>query len=294
MQAVHTAPQSPGKLQMDLSAAAGEAGFEIGELKAGKRETKQTTAPWIIDSYPVNFRSDRIRLRLKSADYYVRAADPAGFTTTDPTVSSTPGPAADPANRPTAGTSIDLSADRSADSAISPTFSSTFSSTFDPTTGPTFGPAKETTVAPAAISAARHLDFGNIMHEIFGMIRTAGDVGKAVAKYHREGLLDAADSEKITSMITTKLQHPDVAQWFTQGIEVLNERDIITGGETYRPDRVMIDGNKAIVADYKFGDQELAKYDRQVTRYKQLLNEIGYTEVEGYIWYVMLNKVVKV
>ncbi|MCA1746473.1 MAG: hypothetical protein LC655_02155, partial [Bacteroidales bacterium] len=218
MQAVNTAPHSPGKLQMDLSAAAAETGFEVGTLKPSKRETKQTTAPWIIDSYPVNFRSDRIRLRLKSADYYALAADH--------------------------------------------------------TNG--------------------HLDFGNIMHEIFGMIRTAADTGKAVEKFHREGLLNAADREKIRAMITAKLQHPDVAPWFAQGISVLNERDIITGGETCRPDRVMIDGDKAIVADYKFGDRELAKYDRQVATYKQLLHEIGYTDVEGYIWYVMLNKVVKV
>jgi ATP-dependent helicase/nuclease subunit A len=218
MQAVQTAPQSPGKLEMDLSAAATETGFEIGTLKPGKRETKRTTDPWIIESYPVNFRSDRIRLRLKSADYYALAADPG----------------------------------------------------------------------------STHLDFGNIMHEIFGMIRTTADIDRAVAKFHREGLLNVADSVKIASMITEKLQHPDIAPWFAPGIAVLNERDIITNGETYRPDRVMIDGEKAIVADYKFGDQELAKYDRQVTRYKQLLQEIGYKEVEGYIWYVMLNKIVRV
>jgi ATP-dependent helicase/nuclease subunit A len=238
MQSVQTAPQSPGKLQMDLSAVATESGFEIGTLKPGKREVRRVADPWIIDSYPVNFRSDRIRLRLKSADYYAHSADPAS--------------------------------------------------------GRTVGPAKEATVDPAAIPAARHLDFGNIMHEIFGMIRTTADIDRAVSKFHREGLLTAFDKDKITSMITEKLHHPDVAPWFFQGIEVLNERDIITGGETYRPDRVMINGNKAIVADYKFGDQELAKYDRQVTKYKQLLHEIGYTEVEGFIWYVMLNKVVKV
>ncbi|MEX0982320.1 MAG: UvrD-helicase domain-containing protein [Bacteroidales bacterium] len=252
MQSVHAAPRTPGKLQMDLSAAAGDTGFEIGTLRPGKRELKQSPAPWIVESYPVNFRTDRIRLRLKSADYYALSVDPAGAAgaTTDPTAGPASDLATDPASRPAT----------------------------DPTTHPTTG----------------HLDFGNIMHEIFGMIRTAGDIDKAVAKFHREGLLNAADSEKISAMITARLQHPDVVPWFTQGIIVLNERDIITGGETYRPDRVMIDGDKAIVADYKFGDQELAKYDRQVARYKQLLNEIGYTDVEGYIWYVMLNKVVKV
>ena len=293
MQAVQTAPRTPGKLQMDLSAVAGETDFEIGKLKAGKRETRRTPDPWIIDSYPVNFRTDRIRLRLKSTDYYAQSADFATDTATgllsDPSAGSVTGLSADPTAEPAGGLSADPTNGLS-----------------DPTTGlfpdhvsgssneSTAGKSTDPTADSSAIPPTGHLDFGNIMHEIFGMIRTAGDIDKAVEKFHREGLLNAADSEKIASMITEKLQHPDVAQWFTQGIAVLNERDIITSGETYRPDRVMIDGEKAIVADYKFGDQELAKYDRQVAKYKLLLKEIGYKDVEGYIWYVMLNKVVKV
>ncbi len=222
-QSTSSHPDAPGdltdtRLTMDLAAVTGKTGFEIGTLHPVDSDTEQQTDVWRLNTYPVKFRNDHIRLRLKSTAHYADSGDPG--------------------------------------------------------TG--------------------HLDFGNIMHGIFSLIRSTSDVDRAVARYRREGLLGAADSERIAAMIREKLQFPEIVSWFSPGIEVLNERDIITAGETYRPDRVMVDGKHAIVADYKFGDQELTKFERQLTGYKKLLQELGYTQVEGYIWYVMLNKLVKV
>ena len=60
------------------------------------------------------------------------------------------------------------------------------------------------------------------------------------------------------------------------------------------PDRVMIRGTRAVVVDYKFGSREPGRYRRQVGEYLGLLRQMGYTECEGYLWYVKLGEIEKV
>ena len=218
MRAVETAAQTTEPLLMNLPVTASENGFEIGTLEKKKSVTGSAQHPWVISGYPVKFRNDRIRLRLKSSDYFLQKGTGDGD----------------------------------------------------------------------------HLDFGNVMHELFGRIRTMDDVDGAVKHYLREGLLNDDDTEKLRKLVIEKLHTPGVGAWFAPGARVFNENDIIAQGGTYRPDRVTIIGDRVIVTDYKFGNMELAKYDRQVGSYAKLLREMGHEHVEGFIWYVMLDKIVKV
>lgn len=79
--------------------------------------------------------------------------------------------------------------------------------------------------------------------------------------------------------------------WFGSHYHVLTERDILTpSGSVYRPDRVMIEGNRAIVIDYKFGQEHKQQYREQVRDYLALLGQMGY-QTEGYIVYVALQKI---
>ena len=62
-----------------------------------------------------------------------------------------------------------------------------------------------------------------------------------------------------------------------------------------RPDRVMIDGRNATIVDYKFGDIERSNHLKQVREYVSLLEAMGeYDNIEGYVWYITLGKVIKV
>lgn len=56
----------------------------------------------------------------------------------------------------------------------------------------------------------------------------------------------------------------------------------------------MTKGNRATVIDYKFGEEHSERYARQLREYMQLLQRIGYAEVDGYIWYVRLGRIEKV
>ena len=60
---------------------------------------------------------------------------------------------------------------------------------------------------------------------------------------------------------------------------------IMTDASTKRPDRVMTIGNKAVVVDYKFGKPSESNRT-QIAQYVELLESMGYKDVEGYVWYI--------
>jgi len=47
------------------------------------------------------------------------------------------------------------------------------------------------------------------------------------------------------------------------------------------------------VIDYKFGEENNA-YHRQISEYIEILEQMGYTSVKGYIWYVPTGKIVQI
>ena len=97
-------------------------------------------------------------------------------------------------------------------------------------------------------------------------------------------------------MIPDHVKASGVHSWFDGTYALFNEASIIyrDGGvlQTRRPDRVMItpDGH-AIVVDFKFG-REREEYLHQVREYMDLLRKMGYSNVEGHIWYVYSNKII--
>ena len=81
-------------------------------------------------------------------------------------------------------------------------------------------------------------------------------------------------------------------QWFDGTYHSVNETIFITeNNEILRPDRVMIKDKKAIIIDYKTGEENEANL-RQAKEYKQLLMECGYIETESWLVYTTLKKLV--
>jgi ATP-dependent exoDNAse (exonuclease V) beta subunit len=135
---------------------------------------------------------------------------------------------------------------------------------------------------------------GKIIHEILSEIGTTDDIGKAFGKAVYEGKITEDECQHMLKNLTKTISDLNVISWFDGSYEVLNERSILKKGNLHRPDRIMISGNSAVVIDYKSGDLELEKYHRQVNGYAHLLKESGFNRVEGYLWYLQLNKIEKV
>jgi ATP-dependent exoDNAse (exonuclease V) beta subunit len=136
------------------------------------------------------------------------------------------------------------------------------------------------------------MDFGNMMHELLRQVVYREDIDRVVETYQTNGLIDEKTKKEMGTFLNQKLAGEQVKEWFSDRFSVINERDIIRhDGALYRPDRVMIEGRRAVVVDYKFGEEKESRHERQVRQYMDLLAELGFDPVEGYLWYVMLDEI---
>ncbi|MBR0047078.1 MAG: UvrD-helicase domain-containing protein [Bacteroidaceae bacterium] len=156
------------------------------------------------------------------------------------------------------------------------------------------------------------ISLGNLYHSIFQHIHTIDDVPHTIRLLASKGcfgtLLDAKEAEKaVTRMIKDiSVSHPE---WFSPEWKTLNERAILflenKTFTTQRPDRVIVNGTKAIIIDYKTAKGAVktlpdgtlvppSENKMQVEGYKNLLTQIGYTNIEGYLWYILDQVILKV
>lgn len=145
----------------------------------------------------------------------------------------------------------------------------------------------------------QYIQLGSILHQVFSTIHTVADISSALKRLQLEGILydDQMTAEKVSSMLQKRLEHPRVADWFSDRWTLFNECTILTMEDDEvierRPDRVMTDGKEWVVVDFKFG-RPMEEYHDQVREYMQLLSEMGHTNIKGFLWYVYSNQIEEV
>ncbi|PWD98336.1 UvrD-helicase domain-containing protein [Marinilabilia rubra] len=135
--------------------------------------------------------------------------------------------------------------------------------------------------------------YGKVMHHAFELISHKSDLNDALKTLWFEGKIDEKEQTELKEKMEKWLSHPEVEDWFNGTYKVLSEVAILHQN-IRRPDRVMINKNKTIVVDYKFGKAESAKHQQQVKGYMNKIKEMGYPNVKGFIWYVSQEEVVRV
>lgn len=160
----------------------------------------------------------------------------------------------------------------------------------------------------------RLISLGNLYHNTLQLINTPKDIHKAIIAMDQKGCFEQHESKDTVEETITKLiasvegEHPE---WFSEDWKVINERAILFPDERdgsmcmKRPDRVIVKGKKAIVIDYKTGQDAATrlpngqvmvppKNESQVNLYCQFMRDMGYEEVEGYLWYILQDIIYKV
>jgi len=133
---------------------------------------------------------------------------------------------------------------------------------------------------------------GNYMHQVMADIQYEKDIPQAIEKLYYSGKISLQEKEIIRNKIENLISTEKARHWFSEDYEILNEKEIITPeNNLYRPDRIITKNNEAIVIDYKFGDIKTKKHRKQISLYTQLLKEMGYIKVSGYLWYVQGNEI---
>ena len=137
-------------------------------------------------------------------------------------------------------------------------------------------------------------DYGNVVHTALAKVKVAEDIAPSLSAMCAEGLITTEEKEILTKTLTKILKLPKLAPYFKTGLVIKNEAEIVTsGGELYRPDRVVLDGKKAVIIDYKTGE-ERKKHKEQIIGYSDLLGQMGYIVTERLLVYIEDEKVVLV
>lgn len=145
-----------------------------------------------------------------------------------------------------------------------------------------------------------YIKIGSILHKVFSSIATTADIGQVLAQLRADGILptDSNKSQTIIDMLHKRLTDSRVKDWFSGKWTLFNECSILSmdgNGQLMerRPDRVMTDGKRVIVVDFKFGTPR-EEHHRQVGEYMELISSMGYADVKGYLWYVYNNRIEEV
>lgn len=134
--------------------------------------------------------------------------------------------------------------------------------------------------------------YGTLMHRILSEVDTLDRLDATVASFVQTGELSVAEAADTLDKLQGWLADERVQPWFLPGTKVWNEREILQAdGSFYRPDRVVETPDGVVVIDYKFGNVERSSYKKQVRTYMNLIGEMGYARVSGYIWYLSLGKI---
>ena len=147
------------------------------------------------------------------------------------------------------------------------------------------------------------IEKGNHIHDALSVIKDNTDVDIQIEKLYKAGRLDETyfSCEEMKAEISRLISLPEVRDWFNPGLKVLNERTILAKTylpdsrvkEQHRPDRIIINGDKVIVVDYKSGEHHKG-HKKQVKEYINFLKQMGFKNIEGYLWYIYPHEVKRV
>jgi ATP-dependent exoDNAse (exonuclease V) beta subunit (contains helicase and exonuclease domains) len=152
-----------------------------------------------------------------------------------------------------------------------------------------------------AIQKKEFINVGNVMHSILSEIKTEKDIDSSLRKLEEEGIVydNNITADKLQKMLRDSFDNDLVKEWFSDKWQVFNECAILKVNpennkvETKRPDRVMTDGKKMIVVDFKFAAPR-EEHKVQVKEYMQLLHDMGYSDVNGYLWYIYSKNIIEI
>ena len=138
-------------------------------------------------------------------------------------------------------------------------------------------------------------NYGIMMHQAMENATSREDIEERIRLCVVDGSLSAEEADTLRERIAKVFDQEVVAEWFDGSWEsVKSEREIIYNSRSWRPDRVMVKGTRAVVVDYKFGLNAPASHRKQIELYASLLRQMGYTDVSGYLWYITMERIDKV
>lgn len=129
---------------------------------------------------------------------------------------------------------------------------------------------------------------GILLHALFENINTEEDIENAAKELFNNGMIKSKEEkEELIDLAHEKIKEHE--EWFKPGLKTFNECTILSleNGKMveHRPDRVIQNGNKMTIIDYKTGEPR-DEHVIQVQGYAKLLRQMGYETETPQLWYL--------
>jgi ATP-dependent exoDNAse (exonuclease V) beta subunit len=132
----------------------------------------------------------------------------------------------------------------------------------------------------------KNRSWGNLVHDVLSRIKHTGDEDSVLDEYLRTGTIGEEEGKTLREKIAAVLGDSQIREFFAPGLNIRTEAEILDRkGNIYRPDRIIIDGKKAVVVDFKTGKPG-EHQQIQLVQYGKLLTELGYEKVEKFLLYL--------
>ena len=101
-------------------------------------------------------------------------------------------------------------------------------------------------------------------------------MGIAFEELSSHGFINSKIIDEIKIQVNSILTHPLISEYYSNQYIIYNERDIISAeGQFFRPDRIVIQDNTAVIIDYKTGAEKPSHFV-QISEYGELMENMGY------------------
>jgi ATP-dependent exoDNAse (exonuclease V) beta subunit len=130
------------------------------------------------------------------------------------------------------------------------------------------------------------IEMGNVIHFALSQIKTTKDVDPILERLEIEGHFPKEASADIKQKVLDVVNHPKLADLFSEHRTILNEQEILTtDGKSLRPDRIVLDGKRATIIDYKTGKAS-PSHKEQIANYAAVLSEMDFEIKQSIIVYI--------
>lgn len=135
---------------------------------------------------------------------------------------------------------------------------------------------------------------GLVLHQLLSQIKIAGDFEKVMELGVMDGLVSSDEQKEFEDLIRGVLSNPEVSKWFDGSWDVRTEVPILLpSGLENRIDRLMLKDRHAVIVDYKTGEPS-REDQHQVQEYMELLRQMNFAQIEGYLLYLRDQEIIAV
>lgn len=136
---------------------------------------------------------------------------------------------------------------------------------------------------------------GTILHQALSKLQHPDDLSVVLWEMEIKGIITPTIKKDIKSILEKVINNPLMENWRNGNMQRISERDIITPrGSFKRPDLVLIGQDSTIVIDFKFTEEKDDKLKKQLSEYVELLKQMNFKNVSGYLLYGLIGEIDKI